>query len=224
MSKPVFNFDMLTGEEFTTIDGRTLKVKDYFNEKDFVLNKESCIFVRHNSLLRVLKKLFVIVRYNACINNVPMKDNEWCATVSVCYEIIPRNEVGIPDQKFSWNSVADCNKINSMPGFEKYTTVVAETRASARALRNILGLDVCSKEEITDQTQDIEPDLPIQGNQRVLLETKFIGEMKVTLVEMGEIIGKIINTLDDLKKSEAATIIEKLNSKRSKKKEGGNGN
>lgn len=221
MPKQRFDFSSVAEDTFTTIDGRELQIKDYFGEKDFVVGEESDgIFIKHVALLRALKKLFRVNRYHAYINQEPKKDNEWCATVGVCYDISPKNVEGVPaDAEYSWTSVADCNRINSMPGFEKYTTTVAETRASARALRNILGIDFCSKEEVADGTNEIEEDGPIQNHQRVLLETKFMGEMKVSIEDMAKIINKPLNTLDDLTRSQAALLIDKLNSKRTKRKE-----
>lgn len=211
------DFDKISENTFNPIDGKEYKIKDFFRERDFINDKNSGTFVKHAGLLRVLKKLFSIDSYWANVKQVPLKDNEFCATVEVHYKVSNITS-GIP-RVFDWTATADCHRLNSMSGFEYYTTTIAETRASARALRNLLGVEFCSKEEVAGDIAGADTDLPIQGNQRVLLETKFMGELKVSLDEMSKIVNKQLNTLDDLSKDEAANLIEKLNSKRTKKKE-----
>lgn len=208
------DFNLISNNKFYPIDGRELVIGSFFNEKDFVASdKEDNVYIKHASLLRVFKKLFNITKYEGLVIQSPLKDNDWCATVESVYIIESNNEGKV--LHISWSAVADCNTSNSMPGFEKYTTAVAETRASARAIRNILGLDFCSQEEIASEQSD--DNISIQNHQKVLIETKFIQEMGIKPEEISKILGRDFISLDNLSKGEAAKLIEKLNSSRRKK-------
>ena len=158
--------------------------------------------------------LFIIVQYDTNIVQVAEKSNDWCVTVQARFLIAPIDNLG---RQTSWASCADCNKGNAPPGFERYTTTIAETRAAARVIRSILGIELCSKEELADPVQDLGGSLPIQNHQQVLLETKFIGELGVTIDEMKNILEKEFTTLEELTRVDAAKLIEKLNSRRVKK-------
>lgn len=200
--------------EFTPLDGKTRLMKEFFKETDFAKGENDNVFIKYAALLRVMKKIFIVGAYETNIVQVPEKGNDWCATIQARF-VFACPEA--PSQPMSWAACADCHKGNSMPGFEKYTTTVAETRAAARALRNILGIELCSKEELADTTQDLSETLPIQNHQQVLLETKFIGEMGISLDEMKKILERDFTTLEELTRVEAAKLIEKLNGRRTKK-------
>ena len=110
--------------EFTPIDGVTRTMKDFFKEADFVKAENDTIFVKYSALLRILKRLFIIVQYDTNIVQVAEKSNDWCVTVQARFLIAPIDNLG---RQTSWASCADCNKGNAPPGFERYTTTIAET-------------------------------------------------------------------------------------------------
>lgn len=107
-----------------------------------------------------------------------------------------------------------------MFGNEKYSTTVAETRASARCLRNLLGVDFCSREEIDEQTEGVEADdAPAKPRQIMVVERKFMGEHGVTMDEINKILAKKwkdkfkdnpIKQLEELTQNEIAHIISYL--------------
>jgi hypothetical protein len=217
MPKNEIKFEQVKDQEFTTIDNRLFKIGDYFDPEDFGKNERQEVFIKHGPLLRVLKKLFNIVHYEAKITNPPQKTNDWSATVSVSYVISSRDILNKEHHAYRWTSVAECNKHNAMKQFDLYPVTLAETRASARALRFILGIDLCSLEEVSDDVGELEDNSPIQDNQKNLLERKFMGEQGFTIEDMKGILKKEkLDSLDELSFTEAAVLCEKLNKKKPK--------
>lgn len=226
----------LKGKEFTTIDGRTLDMEEYFFSDDFaVSDDQENVFVKHVALLRVLKQLFIITRRDAWVEQAPIKDNGWCATIRVEYDVkipelseISKDSEDKPvadctietirrsqDMSFSWSSVADARVGNTMRGYENYTTTGAETRASVRCLRNLLGVDFVGQEEIADSIRDIKIDNgPAEANQIMLIEKKFMQQHKIKLEEIIELVDRDdLTSINDLTRSEAAQVIQKLQKK-----------
>jgi len=210
-------YEVAKNGNFYPLNGNTYKVGDYFNISDFVLGEDGGLFVKHSALLRVTKDLFTISFYKATVVNNPTKENNWCCITQVNYLIHTSLNRALQEATYNWTSVADCRVDNSMRGFEQYTTTVSETRASARALRNILGVEFCSKEELASSEKKQIDNSPIEQAQKVLIETKFMGELNFTIEEMNEILEKKFDDVAKLTKSDAAFLIEKLNSKRKKK-------
>ena len=126
------------------------------------------------------------------------------------------------DDTITWSAVADCKANNAMPGMERYTTAMAETRASSRVLRRILGLeDFCTKEELAELTSDVEDNgEPAEDSQIMLIEKKFIEDHGVTIETVNKRLKRkegdkyYINSADELKtkltSGQAATLIQKL--------------
>lgn len=211
--------------EFTTVDGRTLVMGDYFKPDDFAVDERSGAFVKHDALLRVLKKLFKIRYREADIKQVPVKDNGWSGTVMVMYDVVPlkdedQDEAPPPDEakysredSYSWASTGNCHAGNAPHGFEKYTLVMAETRASGRALRQLLGVEFCTKEELAEKTVDVEfDDSPIKPNTVMMIEKKFMNQKGITLLQMAKLLKKEpFETLDSLTVAEGQDLTIKLN-------------
>lgn len=176
--------------EIVTIDGRTVKMGDYFKPEDFAIDDDNQAVIKHDGMQRVLFKLFNVKERTVQVHAAPTKVNEWCAVVSVCMSVTPKNVVidedGEPCEDLTtyiWEAVADCRTSNAMPGMGRYTTAIAETRASGRVIRRILGLEgFCTKEELAETTLDVDDDTgPIQPSQKFLLKTKFIKDCGISL-------------------------------------------
>ena len=206
--------EVLKTQKFTAIDNVERLMGDYFTENDFEKGDSGDYYIKHAGLLRVLKNIFKIEKYCAEIKQCAEKSNDWNSSVSVTI-IISRKDSS-PDEfdKFSWTSVADCNKINSCPGFEKFPTAMAETRAALRCLRFLLGIDFCGAEEIDKDTEVVDENEPIKHNQIILLEGKFMGELGVTFEEISKIVGREVNKLSSLTYLEASALIPKLNKRK----------
>ncbi len=147
-------------------DQKERKLADHFEEDDFDIEKDkSNIFVRHDALLRVAKKIWGIKsRYVNTIQS-PTKENDWCAVVQVVYIFMAgklKKDGGERRPEIEWSDVGDCRAKTANPGFKNYTTALAATRASSRALRFALGLEVCTKEgfhlpyELSDKKSNAE--------------------------------------------------------------------
>ncbi len=166
--------------EITTIDGRKCLMGDYFRPDDFAIDTGSegrgRGVIKHDGMQRVLFNLFVITKRTVEVYDTPKKVNEWCAVVKVCMTVVPRIEEG-PEIPFHWEAVADCRTGNAMSGMSRYTTAIAETRASGRVIRRLLGLEeFCTKEELAETTLDVEDDTkPVQAAQ-ILLIKKFLND------------------------------------------------
>lgn len=167
--------------EITTIDGRKVKMGDYFKATDFAIDNDNTPVIKHDGMQRVLFDLFEVKERTLQVHSSPTKVNEWCAAVSVKMIVTPRDD---KDERFYvWEAVADCRTGNSMPGMSRYTTAIAETRASGRVIRRLLGLEeFCTKEELAETTLDVDDDSgPIQPSQKLLLKKKFIEDCKISL-------------------------------------------
>ncbi len=207
--------------EFHTVDGRKLKLSDHFTGKDFVSDDGSGAFIRHNSLLRVCKELFYITSRDVRIEQVPRSDNRYSATAVVTYVLIPKIEKldvrdedkePIAPRQFSFSSSADCYFGNHPPQCDKYMTAMAETRASGRALRFLLGVEFCTKEEIADNTEEVELDnAPIKPNTVMTIEKKFMGQHGITIEQIRKLIKKPdLETISTLTIAEGAVLTQKL--------------
>jgi hypothetical protein len=200
---------------FTTIDGRELNMKDYFRPEDFAVGERADdVYIKHIGLVRVLKQLFFVKARLPRTIQAPTKENEWCAAVEVQYCVIPKTK-DKPILEYIWGSTADCRTSNAMQGFNKYTTTNAETRASGRAIRQLLGVDFCTMEEVADQLTEVEIDnSPIQPPQQLLIEKKFMAQCGITLAQIRKLLKKSeeeLPILDDLTRSQAADLINLLN-------------
>jgi len=215
--------------EFTTIDGRKLNMGEYFKPDDFAVNgDDNEAVIKHDGMQRVLFNLFTVAERTVMVHQSPQKQNEWCAVVSVCMRLKPKivvdDELDQDVDSYIWEAVADCRKSNAMPGMERYTTAIAETRASGRVIRRMLGLeDFCTREELAETTIDVEDDtVPIDKAQLLLLKGKFLGDKKLGItietinkrLKRSENDKNFITDEDDLDKKltrgQAADLIAKL--------------
>lgn len=209
-------FDSIKEHKVLTATGDVFTIEELFKPEDFFESKKGDLYVLHDALRFVVReKIGKVVSYAVEVHQCPQKSNEWCAVVSVRYEIILNK---LNDGKYTgifYQASADCRTGNAT-GFKEYTTAIAETRASARCLRNILGLSICSKEEAFDIDNLVgqSMDEPAENNQLILIEKKIIKEAKWTKEKLEEVIGQPIKDIKHLTKGEAAQIIDSFNSKR----------
>lgn len=203
-------FEDIKNDEIILIDGTKIEICDVFEEKDFVFKDSNQAFIKHNPMLRATKKHFKILSKESKLYANPFKDNDWCACVKVRYTLkSPIKETIVVE------GLADCKVTNSNKGFGNYTTAMAETRASARALRTILGIEFCSIEELdSGDSNNHSVDGPIEENQKALIENKFFRELNLTIKDFSDIVGVKINNVNELTKKQAAEAIEKLNAKK----------
>lgn len=215
----------MSEETFTTIDGRTLKVHDYFEEKDFITDNGK--FVKHDALLRVCKALFYIKDRDVRILSSPSATNGFFASATVTYGLVPKKEnieeaankdTFVERDYYSFTSSADCTPENRAPKpADIYYTAMAETRASGRALRFLLGVDFCTKEEIGIREEGSQG---ITDAQMSLIEKKFMSkEGGFSLEDVRKILNKTEEDFKDLKDltlEEASNLINKLHNKRRK--------
>jgi hypothetical protein len=196
-------------KDATTLSGETFKLKDHFTMRDFVITDKGDPFVRHDPLLRVAKKVLGIKGKQARVFQTPDKGNEWSATVMVEYSF---------NDDTSFSATADCRKSSSKGGFDLYTTAMAETRASARALRFALGVEICSADEIADidSMGELDQDEAIEDNQMAVLKNKYMRQHGVTLEKIQEITGVVV--LEELTKAQASELFKKLNTQINRKK------
>jgi hypothetical protein len=194
----------------TPLNGEDFKLKDHFTMRDFVVTDKGDPFVRHDPLLRVAKAVLGVKGKKVQVFQCPDKGNEWSATVAVNYEFAD----GI-----SFSATADYRKSSSKGGFDLYTTAMAETRASARALRFALGVEICSADEIADidSMGEVDQDEPIEENQMIVLKNKYMKQHGITLETVQEIVPGVV-FLEDLTKSQASELFKKLNTKINRKK------
>jgi len=190
------------------IDLEERKISDFFDlDNDFDETKDGKqIFVRHDGLLRAAKRAFGgIKRRVSKPMGVPVKEDNWCAVVNVGYQFESGHKV---------EAVADCRSDTANRGFGKYTTALAETRASGRALKFALGLEIVTQEEIADIEDIIDQAArePALEHQKALIKKKFIGERGKTFEQVSKILKKKVVTLDQLTRGEATEILEAFNS------------
>lgn len=208
----------LKDKQFTTIDGRILNIEEYFTEKDFVSDDNGQgNFIKHDALMRVCKKLFSIVGRSVNIIRAPSAANGMCAAATVTYILFAKeiNSGEIGTQHFSFTSSGDCNPQNA-PSFpaDRYMTAMAETRASGRALRFLLGVDFCTKEEIAGKAKEYIDDDPISKNALSMIEKKFMGQHGIKIEQMRKLLKKSegdMPNLSYLTVSEGGELVQKLN-------------
>jgi len=208
--------------EFTTIDGRTLKMGDYFVPEDFAVSDKNEAFITYDALLRVTKRLLRIVRRTSMFEQAPNASYGNCAAVTVGYTVVPIDpETGKIytegenkawwDKDFGWDSSADCSKENAPPGFERYPTTIAETRASGRCLRNLLNVAYCTKEEYGETTLDVANDKePIRPGIITMIEKKFMGDYGIKIEQIRGLVKREFKVLGDLTSAEGADLVQKL--------------
>jgi len=182
-------------------------LRDHFSANDFVITDRDH-FVRHDPLLRVAKAVLGISGKSVQVNQCPDRGNEWSATVTVSYKFTDGS---------TFSAAADCRKSSAKGGFDIYTTAMAETRASSRALRFALGVDVCSAEELKDLNgvDIVSEDSPIEDGQMAVLKNKYMLQHGVTLEEIQEMADVVV--LEELTKNQAMELFKKLNSKINRK-------
>lgn len=187
-------------------NGQTEKLLEVFAIEDFTVSDNDSIFIKHAPLLRIAKQKMGIVSREVIVAQVPDTKNDWNATVQVQYTFA--NGV-------VWNAIADCRQKTAPKGFTNYTIALAETRASARCLREAMGVEICSAEEVIDTDNlnqiKVSDKTPISDIQVAALE-KFILEGKTSLVSIGEILDKPVLEIQDLTRLEAEQLLDVLNS------------
>jgi len=193
----------------TPINGKEFVLKEYFNKNDFVDKGDNGVFIRHEPLLRVAKKVLGIEQRASQVVQTGSKANEWSYTVTVTYKF---------KEGLQWGSTAEARLSNVDKSMDQYTCTLAETRASSRALRFALGVDVCSAEElgkvknIDNSTLD---DSPVEESQ--------IRVIKRSIDKCGISVDKALDmaktdTLEELTSGEAAKLIKELMKLQNKKK------
>lgn len=202
--------EKLSNQIMLGMDLHERKISDFFDiENDFDQTKDKAnIFVRHDGLLRAAKRAFGgIKRRESDALGVPLKENNWAAVVKVTYLFKTGHRAA---------AVADCRSDTANHGFGKYTTALAETRASGRALKFALGLEIVTQEEITDVEELIDQAArePALEQQKVLIKKKFMGERKKTFEDVSKVLKKKVVTLDQLTRGEAGEILEVFNTER----------
>jgi len=195
-------------------DQKERKLSDHFEEDDFDEAKDKRnIFVRHDALLRVAKQIWGIKDKDLTTVQPPTKENDWCAVVEVVYTF------GLVGNKpiFKWKENGDCRAKTANPGFKNYTTALAATRASSRALRFALGLEICTQEEITDieDILDKTSGEPAADQQKALIRDRMLQKhdkkKKKAFRELSEIVGEKVVTLNQLTRGQATDILEVIN-------------
>ena len=174
---------------------------------------KSNIFVRHDALLRVAKQILGIQDKDLKTVQPPTKENDWCAVVEVVYTF------GSPGKSLvcRWKENGDCRAKTANPGYKNYTTALAATRASSRALRFALGLEICTKEEITnvDDIIDKTSGEPAMDQQKMLIKGRMLKKhnksKKKAFADLSEIVGEKVVTLNQLTRGQAADILENIN-------------
>lgn len=195
-------------------------MSDYFKVGDFVVVKEGSgesLFIRHDPLIRVAKdsEVLGICGRKVEINQSPLRDNEWSATATVTYRFI-----GPDNTTISWGDSADCRKSNARGGFATYSTAMAVTRASARALRFALGVEFCSAEEIADLESMADETFtdPIEDSQVTVIKNKLFKQYGFSMDDVKQYVSKEferdIDMLEELFKGEAAKMIQSFHRKK----------
>lgn len=202
-------------------DQEERKLADHFAEDDFDEAKDKRnIFVRHDALLRVAKQIWGIKSRRFNTIQPPTKENDWCAVVEVVYTFMagkPKKNMSERRPEIEWSDVGDCRAKTANPGFKNYTTALAATRASSRALRFALGLEVCTQEEITniDDLIDKTSGEPALDQQKTLIKDRMIKKhgkkKKKIFADLSEVVGEKVVTLDQLTRGQATDVLEQIN-------------
>jgi hypothetical protein len=105
---------------------------------------------RVHGLRRIARKILGPLQGSSCyILDTPSEYNgrRYVANYSVRYNDLEFSDIG------------DCS-LDDKKGFSAYPAALATTRAEARVLRKLLGIVVCSAEEITDEVVAVNNDKP----------------------------------------------------------------
>ena len=197
----------ILSKKAAAINGVEYTIGDYFNKDDFVNNGKD-VFVRHDPLLRVAKTVLGIKGKSVSIVQPANKSNEWSTTAIVRYKF---------NDDIIFESAAEARISNVESHMSKYTATLAETRASSRALRFALGLDVCSAEEIAKNVdqQDLSEDQPAEDMQIRIIKRHI---EKGTVTEAKALELSQVDSLKDLTQKQAADLINKLTKLQNRKK------
>ncbi len=196
------------------IDGKERVLGDCFSDDDFEISKDKKdIFIRHDAMLRVAKKTFEGIKKKRSKSlGTPRKQDNFCSVVEVVY---------LFGNGYEASAVADCSQATANRGFKNYTTALAETRASSRALRYALGVELVASEEITDVESLVDGDagLPALDNQKELIKRKFLknkekGGKGKSYKDMSLVVGRKIRTVDELLRGEATDVLQTWNSEK----------
>lgn len=201
----------LKNQTIVGMDAKERTLGDCFSDDDFEISKDKkSVFIRHDALLRVAKETFGGIKSRLPrVLGMPKKQDNFCSVVEVVYTFGDGQEAG---------ATADCSQATASPGFKNYTTALAETRASSRALRFALGVNLVASEEMTDieSLVDQEAGLPAQDQQKQLMKRKFMrkkekGGKGKTYKDISLILGRKVRTLDELTRGEATDVLEVWN-------------
>jgi hypothetical protein len=200
--------DEIKQQVMVGIDGQERNISEWFEENDFDQSKDKKqIFVRHDALLRVAKRVFKGIKQKCSQPlGVPVKADDWCAVVKITYLFGSGHKI---------SASADCRDKTANPGYKGYNTALAETRASARALRLALGIEMTSQEEITniEDLVDRAAKEPAMEQQLMLIKKKFMKGEGKTLDDISKILGRSVVTLSELTRGEATEVLEYFHSK-----------
>jgi hypothetical protein len=119
----------------------------------------------------------------------------------------------------SWEAVADATPKNVGGTFGKYLSTIAETRSTARCIREALGIRLCTVEEISKEDMPDERDLkPISPEVVVALEHQAeIKGMKNILISEIQKKYPSIDSLNKLNVKQGMLLLTWLNEKPNKK-------
>jgi len=113
----------------------------------------------------------------------------------------------------SYGGSADSSIRNTDDVFALYPVCMAENRALARALRFGLGINMCSKEEISSKTisnATTDPDSLIQAAQISAIKN-ICKKKKIKVKNLLECGSRPVNELEELTTGEATSLIKALN-------------
>lgn len=193
--------------------GEVYKLLDIFDPETFDKDNRGNIYIKHSELLNAAKKVFKGIKKRVAeVLQTPEKNNNWSATVKVSY---------LFGNGILWTGTADCRKSTAQEGFKSYTTALAETRASARALRDALGIEFCSTEELSEEEDVniiITDNKPITDIQITSIENKIVKGKGITLEQIGDVIGRDVRKVKDMSRKEAETVLGFFQSKQKKEK------
>tara|TARA_R100000995_G_scaffold84716_2_gene64453 strand:+ start:180 stop:1082 length:903 start_codon:yes stop_codon:yes gene_type:complete len=171
-----------------------------------------------DGLRRVAESLVgPIVGRKINIHQAPNKENYGTATVTSSVTILNN----IPDhmlfgREITEEDAADVNRYNTQEPFHLHPTATATTRAEARALRKILRLKkvIAAEEFAGDAVDDFadawRPSDPVQDEQINLLDI-VCQRCDINVMEYINSGERIYNTIYELDKNKAQTMIQHIN-------------
>jgi hypothetical protein len=114
---------------------------------------------------------------------------------------------------FTFGDAADCRTSTSKNGFDQYTTAMAVTRASARALRFALGIPYCSSEEIADINNMIDDTYndDIDDQSLAVLKKKYFTQYGFNMDDVNRFLDHEIFELEELRRGEAQDLMQWMN-------------